>query len=78
MLEKDYDFRVFGFNEKNPIWESIMYIVDENIKAENEIAIGPDVSGEARVHACGRASSLVEFKKLLIEERRRALEVTSN
>lgn len=72
MKDTDYDNSVFGFNEQNRMWEHIMFILDLNIKAETERAISPEMVGENRIHQCGRADALNNFKALLLEERKTA------
>lgn len=72
MRDTDYDNSVFGFNEQNKMWEHIMFILDLNIKAETERAISPEIVGENRIHQCGRADALNNFKALLLEERKTA------
>jgi len=72
MKDTDYDISVFGFTEQNRMWEHIMFILDLNIKAETERAISSDLVGENRIHQCGRASAVTDFKALLLEERKNA------
>lgn len=72
MKDTDYDINTFAFPERNAVWEHIMYIVDLNIKAEVEQAISPQLTGEARIHQCGRASAMSDFKNLLLDERKKA------
>lgn len=72
MKDTDYNLSTFAFHETNPVWEHIMYILDLNIKAETEMAISKDVVGENRIHQCGRADALNNFKALLLEERKNA------
>lgn len=72
MKDTDYDNSVFGFNEYNKMWEHIMFVLDLNIKAETERAISPETVGENRIHQCGRADALTNFKALLLEERKTA------
>lgn len=72
MKDTDYDINTFAFPERNAVWEHIMYIVDLNIKAECEQAISSELLGEKRVHQCGRASAMQDFKNLLLEERKKA------
>jgi hypothetical protein len=74
MRDDQYNILVFGFTEKNELWEHIVYIVDLNIKAETELATGLDVSGEQRIHACGRAQAWQDIKTLLLTERKKGLE----
>jgi hypothetical protein len=73
MRDSDYNISVFAFSQKNELWEHINYLIDINIEAETNLAIGTDLSGEQRIHACGRAESLKQFKNLLNEERKKAL-----
>lgn len=72
MKDTDYNVSVFAFAEKNLVWEHIMYILDINIKAETEMAISKECVSENRIHQCGRADSLINFKALLLEERKKA------
>jgi hypothetical protein len=72
MKDTDYDNSVFGFNEHNRMWEHIVFLLDLNIKAETERAISPEMVGENRIHQCGRADALTNFKALLLEERKTA------
>lgn len=74
MKDEQYNVLVFGFTEKNELWEHIVHIVDLNIKAETELATGLEVSGEQRIHACGRAQAWQDIKTLLISERKKGLE----
>lgn len=74
MKDTDYRFEVFGFTEKSDLWEHIIYIIDVNTEAESNIATGIEVSGEQRVHACGRVQAWKDMKSLLLEERKKALE----
>ena len=72
MKDTDYNIAVFAFPESNQVWEHFMYILDLNIKAETEMAISKDLVGENRIHQCGRADALTNFKALLLEERKKA------
>ena len=74
MRDTDYRIEVFGFTQQNELWEHIQYLIDINIEAETNLAISTELSGEQRVHACGRAESLRQFKNLLNEERKKALD----
>jgi hypothetical protein len=71
MQDTDYNVGVFAFSERNQVWEHIMYILDLNIKAETELAVSKDIVGENRIHQCGRADALTNFKALLLEERKK-------
>lgn len=72
MRDTDYNIRTFAFSERNAVWEHIMYILDLNIKAETEMAVSKDLVGENRIHQCGRADALTNFKALLLEEQKKA------
>lgn len=72
MKDTDYNINVFAFPERNQLWEHIIYVLDLNIKAETDMAISKDLVGESRIHQCGRADALVNFKALLLEEQRKA------
>lgn len=72
MKDTDYNINVFAFPESNQMWEHIIYILDLNIKAETEMAVSKDVVGENRIHQCGRADALTNFKALLLDERKKA------
>ena len=74
MRDTDYRLEVFAFTQQNDLWEHIQYLIDINIEAETNLAISTELSGEQRVHACGRAESLRQFKNLLNEERKKALD----
>ena len=73
MKDTDYNIGTFAFTAPNPLWEHILYIVDLNIQSETSRALQQDVVGETRVHQCGRASAMTDFKTLLLEERAKAL-----
>lgn len=74
MKDSEYRVSVFGFTQPNELWEHILYIVDLNIDAESNLALGVDVSGEQRIHACGRAQAWKDIKTLLLEERKKGLD----
>jgi hypothetical protein len=74
MKDSEYRVSVFGFTQPNELWEHILYIVDLNIEAESNVALGVDVSGEQRIHACGRAQGWKDIKTLLLEERKKGLD----
>lgn len=73
MSKFNYNFKVFGFKE-NEVWDHIMFIAKENLEVEIASAINPNVQGESRVHACGRAQMLTDFISTLENERIKALE----
>lgn len=72
MRDTDYNIGVYAFAERNQLWEHIIYVLDLNIKAETEMAVAKDTVGESRIHQCGRADALTNFKALLLEEKRKA------
>jgi len=74
MKESEYRVSVFGFTQPNELWEHILYIVDINAEAESSVATGVEVSGEQRIHACGRAQAWKDIKTLLLEERKKGLD----
>jgi len=72
MKDTDYDISTFAFRERNQMWEHIMYIIDLNIQSETQRAIQQELTGESRVHQCGRASAITDLKALLLDERKKA------
>lgn len=73
MSKFNYNFKVFGFKE-DEVWDHIMFIAKENLEIETATAISPNIHGEARAHACGRAQMLTDFINTLQNERIKALE----
>jgi len=63
--------RVLSF-ETNEVFEAVLVFIDISIEAEVDRAIAYSTEGEKRVHACGRAESLKDFKFLLLEQQREA------
>lgn len=59
---------------KNPAWDLVMEVLNRHIEAEVSIAIAQDTTGERRVHASGRADSLVDFQNYLLTMRQEALD----
>jgi hypothetical protein len=51
--------------EKNEIFDSVLAFLDASIEAEVDRAISYSTEGEKRIHACGRAESLKDFKDLI-------------
>lgn len=72
MKDTDYKLSTFAFPEKNDVWEHILYILDLNIENETQRAVAAEIVGEARIHQCGRANAISDFKNLLLAERRKA------
>lgn len=79
MDNPQYKRDIFAFTEDKPqaLWNNIMYILDQNIKVETEIAINSEVQGEKRIHQCGRASALREIREMLVTERKTALDIAN-
>lgn len=64
--------RTLGF-EKNEVFDAVLAYMDSAISAEVDRAISYSIEGEKRVHACGRAEALKDFKDLLLTEHEEAL-----
>ena len=58
--------------EKNEVFDSVIAYMDAAIAAEVDRAISYSIEGEKRVHACGRAEALRDFKDLLLSEQAEA------
>ena len=63
--------RVLSF-ETNEIFDAVMAYLDASVEAEVDRAIAYSTEGEKRVHACGRAEALKDFKFLLISQQQEA------
>lgn len=59
--------RILSF-EKNEVFDAVLAYLDASIEAEVDRAISYTTEGEKRIHACGRAESLKDFKDLLISQ----------
>jgi hypothetical protein len=77
MAKFDFNIKVFAFKD-DELWNHIMFILDENIETEGDSAIGVNLTGELRVHACGRTEALKDLKRTLNEQRNTALELTKD
>ena len=75
MNESDYDISIFGFDSKNQMWDTIMLILEHNYEIESTNAISGNVTGEKRIHLCGRAEATKDLINLLNSEREKALEL---
>lgn len=64
--------KVLGF-EKNEVFDAVLAYLDASIAAEVDRAISYSIEGEKRVHACGRAEAIKDFKDLLLSEQAEAL-----
>lgn len=58
--------------ETNEVFEAVIAYLDANIEGEVDRAISFNIEGEKRIHGCGRAESLRDFKDLLIAEQAEA------
>jgi len=58
--------RVLTF-DKNEVFDAVIAFIDTSVEAEVDRAISYNIEGEKRIHACGRAESLKDFKDLLLQ-----------
>ena len=63
--------------QQSDLWESVLFIIDEAIKAESEIAISQAIDEAKRSHQSGRADGLIYFKDLLESTRQEALRLSN-
>lgn len=63
--------RVLSF-ETNEVFDAVLAYLNASIEAEVDRAIAYSTEGEKRVHACGRAESLKDFKDLLLNQQKEA------
>lgn len=63
--------RVLSF-ETNEVFDAVLAYLTASIDAEVDRAISYSTEGEKRVHACGRAESLKDFKDLLLSQQQEA------
>jgi hypothetical protein len=77
MSEFNYNQAVLGF-ENSEIWDTVIYILKQNIDTETADALNVNTTGEARIHACGRANALTDILILLQDERHNALQSRKN
>lgn len=61
--------RVLSF-ETNEVFDAVIAYLDASIEAEVDRAIAYSTEGEKRIHACGRAESLKDFKDLLLSQQK--------
>ena len=59
--------------KENETLNGIFTILDESIKSETALALGPIDSAERRAWQCGRADALSAFKEVLNSVRQEAL-----
>lgn len=72
MSDFQYDQNVFAF-EKSELWDTVVFILKQNIDTETADALSPLTTGESRIHACGRANALTDILSILESERKEAL-----
>ena len=60
--------------DTNEVFDAVMAYLDGSIEAEVDRAISYSIEGEKRVHACGRAEALKDFKDLLLQQQQEAKE----
>jgi hypothetical protein len=63
--------RVLGF-ETNEVFDAVVAYLSASIEAEVDRAISYSTEGEKRIHACGRAEALKDFKDLILSEQQEA------
>jgi hypothetical protein len=63
----------FSVPKENETLSGVLTILDESIKAETSLALGPIDGSEKRAWQCGRADALAAFKEVLIAVRQEAL-----
>jgi hypothetical protein len=65
--------RVLTF-ETNEVFDAVIAFLETSVEAEVDRAISYSIEGEKRIHACGRAESLKDFKDLLLTLQKEARE----
>ena len=63
--------RILSF-EQNEVFDAVLAYLDASIEAEVDRAISYTTEGEKRIHACGRAESLKDFKDLVLSQQKEA------
>lgn len=63
--------RVLSF-EANEVFDAVIAFLNASIEAEVDRAIAYSTEGEKRIHACGRAESLKDFKDLILVQNEEA------
>lgn len=73
MVSKSIDDhkRVLSF-ESNEVFDAVVAFLDASIEAEVDRAIAYSTEGEKRIHACGRAEALKDFKDLILVQNQEA------
>lgn len=65
--------RVLSF-DKNEVFDAVLAYLSLSVEAEVDRAISYATEGEKRIHACGRAEALKDFKDLLLIQQQEARE----
>lgn len=65
--------RVLSF-ETNEVFDAVLAYLNASIEAEVDRAIAYSTEGEKRIHACGRAEALKDFKDLLLIQQQESRE----
>jgi hypothetical protein len=65
--------RVLSFDQ-NEIFDAVLAYLNLSVDAEVDRAISYATEGEKRIHACGRAEALKDFKDLLLIQQQEARE----
>lgn len=60
--------------DTNEVFDAVLAYLNGSIDAEVDRAISYSIEGEKRVHACGRAEALKDFRDLLLSEQQEAKE----
>lgn len=63
--------RVLSF-ETNEVFDAVVAYLNASIEAEVDRAIAYSTEGEKRIHACGRAEALKDFKDLIVSQQQEA------
>lgn len=58
--------------ETNEVFDAVVAYLDASIEAEVDRAIAYSTEGEKRIHACGRAEALKDFKDLILTQQQEA------
>jgi hypothetical protein len=65
--------RVLSF-ETNEVFDAVLAFLEASVEAEVDRAISYSTEGEKRIHACGRAEALKDFKELILVQQQEARE----
>ena len=65
--------RVLSF-DNNQVFDAVLAYLSLSVDAEVDRAISYATEGEKRIHACGRAEALKDFKDLLLIQQQEARE----